>query len=514
MKKIICIVILLLSMDFSTYAQDAYPQVEVKVSSDKVKVGGRLYYSHVVLEKQTLYSISRAYGVEVIEIIEANPKLHLSTSPIRTGDVLFIPIVNRPVIEIADDAEENVAPIDTDNSLAPSESLLESVTDSLTAEKIDFAGKKVNLSLLLPFDVDTTANKNYLNFYFGALLAVKELADKGMQIEVNAVDISGEDALALNRRTLKESDLIVGPVSGYDITRTLSVTPKDKYIISPLDPRTESLTENSRVILAGTPARVQIEDMISWIQEDMVEEPDTLASLSHTDSLTTISHHHDSAHLTPLVDSLIVVSETGYKRTSTQDMMEEMLSVIPDRRKIAVDYSLSGGLEMNEWFGIHTHLKDTLTRVVIASEHDIFVKDAIRNVSLQKNMQKNVVLYGPAKTKSAELEEMCDAFLHNSVTYHIDYYSSDVIRFIKDYRALYGGEPDSYSFHGYDTVKYFISAYAKYGEKWPEHLEEFTMNGLQTYFHFKKPSGYKGAVNEGIRRVVYSPGYKIEVFDK
>ena len=495
MKRIIRIVIPLLCISLSSHAQNTYPQVEVQVSADKVKMGGKLYYSHVVLEKQTLYSISRAYGAEVIEIIEANPKLHLATSPLRAGDVLLIPVVNRPVAEAAENTEHDFVPDSaTDTPLCPSDTLSKNAADSLTTGGIDFNGKKVSLSLLLPFEVDTTANKNYLNFYFGTLLAVKELADKGMQIELNAVDISGEDALALNRRTLKESDLIVGPVSSYDITRTLSLIPEDKYIISPLDPRTESLTENSRVILAGTPARVQIEDMVSWIMEDMVEEPDTLAPAP--------------------VDSLIVVSETGYKRTSTQDMMETQLSIIPDRRKVPVDYSLSGGLEMNEWFGIHTHLKDTLTRVVIASEHDIFIKDAIRNVSLQKNMQKNVVLYGPAKTKSAELEEMCDAFLHNSVTYHIDYYSSDVIRFIKDYRALYGGEPDSYSFHGYDTVKYFISAYAQYGEDWSEHLEEFTMSGLQTYFRFKTPSGYKGAVNEGIRRVVYSPGYKTEVFDK
>ncbi len=486
--------------------QEPYQKVEVKVSTDKVKVGGKLYYSHVVAEKQTLYSISKVYGIAVIDIIEANPKLHLSSSPLRAGDLLLIP-VDKANIQSAGQAElpapevtaaEDTSKIDeTPVSEAlvlfgrpfgkphrPQTALLDNPL--MDAGNVDFTDKHVSVTLLLPFDADTTANKNYLNFYFGALLSVKELAEKGAIIEVNAIDVSQENALQQNKRVIGESDIIIGPISSYDIARTLSVIPDNKYIISPLDPRTESLTKTDHVILAATPAKIQIEDMASWIAEDMQTG----------------------------TDSLIVVTETAYKQSSTQTLMESSLEGIYPDRKIEVNYSLSSGLEMNEWFDVHTHLKDSVTRVVAASEHDIFIKDVIRNVYLQKNMKKNVVMYGPAKTKSVEMEEMCDAFLHNSVTYHIDYSSAAVIRFIKDYRALYGGEPDSYAFHGYDTVKYFISAYAEYGEKWSEHLEKITMSGLQTYFHFRKPDGSEGAFNTGIRRVVYSPGYKVEVSDR
>ena len=36
-----------------TYAQ-AYEPVPVTISKDKVKIGGKMYYSHIVQERQTL----------------------------------------------------------------------------------------------------------------------------------------------------------------------------------------------------------------------------------------------------------------------------------------------------------------------------------------------------------------------------------------------------------------------------------------------------------------------------
>ena len=56
------------------YAQDYVP-TPVTISKEKVRVDGKLYYSHIVLERQTLYSICKAYGVNVEDIYSANPSL-------------------------------------------------------------------------------------------------------------------------------------------------------------------------------------------------------------------------------------------------------------------------------------------------------------------------------------------------------------------------------------------------------------------------------------------------------
>ena len=58
-----------------SYGQ-GYVPTPVTVSKEKVKINGKTFYSHVVLEKQTLYSISKAYQVSVDDIYAANPTLH------------------------------------------------------------------------------------------------------------------------------------------------------------------------------------------------------------------------------------------------------------------------------------------------------------------------------------------------------------------------------------------------------------------------------------------------------
>ena len=56
-----------------------YSQPHVVVSTDKVRNNGKIYYSHVVQGRQTLYSISKAYNVTLQEIYDANPALNLET---------------------------------------------------------------------------------------------------------------------------------------------------------------------------------------------------------------------------------------------------------------------------------------------------------------------------------------------------------------------------------------------------------------------------------------------------
>ena len=75
----------------TSHAQ-AYDPVPVTISKDKVKIGGKMYYSHIVLERQTLYSISRAYGVSIREITEMNPAIKEDGSGLTKNSIILIPV--------------------------------------------------------------------------------------------------------------------------------------------------------------------------------------------------------------------------------------------------------------------------------------------------------------------------------------------------------------------------------------------------------------------------------------
>ena len=86
------------------YSQD-YVATPVSVSAEKVKLGGKLFYSHIVLEKQTIFSISKAYNTTVDEIYDANPGL--KESGLKKNAIILIPIPTaEPVVRQTSDTTQ------------------------------------------------------------------------------------------------------------------------------------------------------------------------------------------------------------------------------------------------------------------------------------------------------------------------------------------------------------------------------------------------------------------------
>ncbi|MBQ2222899.1 MAG: LysM peptidoglycan-binding domain-containing protein, partial [Bacteroidales bacterium] len=67
MKKLIFVLMLGILGAGAAHAQEYVP-TPVTVSNEKVRMNGKTYLSHVVLERQTLFSIAKAYGVSVTDI--------------------------------------------------------------------------------------------------------------------------------------------------------------------------------------------------------------------------------------------------------------------------------------------------------------------------------------------------------------------------------------------------------------------------------------------------------------
>lgn len=499
------------SGNYGVYAVPS-PQVEVKVSTDRTKVGGKFYYLHAVQEGQTLYSIGRAYGVSSLDIIDCNPKLGLDKRLIRPGDVLLIPW--KPVEELLVAKADTAASFSVDSvvtevvsvSVAEDSVLVDSAVqmsqkadsghgiqlDSLpvvlsrddstiSQGRLDFHKlDRVKVALLLPFDADTTANPRYLNFYFGALLAVRDLGAQGINVDLTVLDTKSPTDMNHCDNTLRESDVVIGPVGVSDISECMEHLPDGKYMVSPIDPRTEVLAQSRPVILAPTPASCQIDDAIEWMRSE-----------------------------TGPTDSLIIVREDGRRLSDNVAYMLDALSRDSlSNRSTEIVYALSDGVSIGELFAAHTHT-DMVARVVAASEHDVFTGDVVRNVALQNHLKNKAVIYGSAKTESADIEEMCGASLRQSVTYYIDYDSPEVISFVNDWRALVGSEPDNFAFHGYDTMRYFVLACSIYGRDWADCLGDFRMRGLQISFAFRKVSDDGGYVNTAVRRIMYSSPYTV-----
>ncbi len=117
-----------------TTAQE-YQAPPVTISKEKVRSGGKVYYAHVVLERQTLYSISKAYGVSVEEIYEANPYLGLEKDGLKKDQVILIPYKEEIAQQIV--AQANAAKDQAEQDAAAREKTAQekAVQDAAAKEK-------------------------------------------------------------------------------------------------------------------------------------------------------------------------------------------------------------------------------------------------------------------------------------------------------------------------------------------------------------------------------------------
>lgn len=525
----------------AAYAQE-YDNTPVTISSEKVKVDGKVCYSHIVLERQTLFSISKAYNVSIEDIYKYNPSV--KEEGLKKNSILIIPCedlaAETPVKAKEEEEIKKDAPIErihvvkwfedldviaekygvsveaimkanglTGRKLskrqklvipsadyvpeddaeqaedavakAESEESAEEEQDDSIDMKWLFPDKEVSVSLVIPLKATgTSSSQNNMDFYSGVLLAVNDLAGTGVKTNLKVYD-NGNGSIPASKEDIESSDIVIGPISSGDIQRLIELAPNAPAIISPLDPRAESLVAaNENIIQAPVPHKLQYEDLASWIKEDY--RP---------------------------TDKVIVITEKGARQSDAVTMMTAAI----DSTGVTFSpfsYSILEGRNVTD--PISRLMTSTGTnRVLIASESEAFVNDVVRNLNLLIHRKYDVVLYAPSKIRSfetIEVENFHNTKLHVSLGYYIDYSDKKVMDFIMKYRALFNAEPTQFAFQGYDIANYFISLSSRYGGKWMNKIDENDMSMLQSTFKCSKTED-GGYVNSGVRRIVYGDGWSV-----
>lgn len=495
MKRLAFILLLFLTLPM---AGQKYEVPEITISKDKVRVDGKSYYAHVVTAKQTLYSISRVYGVSLQDIYDANRNLDLERSGLKSGQVLLIPVAaakpdqgtaqlqgtaQQANTQPAASPETPVAPpaeSGQDRSLFPGlREMLRSLTEGQDSTAVAAADipETINVAVLLPFGDAANPDTKSVDFYSGILLAARDLGNKGVKLNVDAHDIS---AGGVSTGVLSSADVVLGPIAAKDVLAAARMAPRGKYIISPLDPKTSGMSDSLRVVQAPTPAAAQAEDAVRWAVSDLMPG-----------------------------DSLVLIREKGKGASELGAAMIRTLKASGVRYS-TIAYDLLDGLQIQPLF-VNKSSQKAVTRYLIASEEESFVNDAVRNINLMAYKKQAVALYGPSKLRSfgtIETENLHNVDSHISATYQTDYTRPEVQAFVMAYRALFGAEPNQFAFHGYDCLTYFATMCSRYGRGWAARLHEEGGHGLQTDFSFEGVSG-KGLVNGAVRRMVYTPDFEI-----
>ena len=513
-----------------TYAQ-AYEPVPVTISKDKVKIGGKMYYSHIVQERQTLYSISRAYGVTIKEITDMNPTISADGTGLTKNSIILIPVKEAEtpletsqenivqtgeyrthtvkwyenlddiaaqygvtVKEIMDanglssksvkSRQELKIPVKkTVASLQPSEDTPVTASADTVAVAVDTLGtltfspepadtvqvppyvgtNKVNLTLLLALNSKNGFSGINMDFYSGALMALKQLESEGIGTTLNVFDVTGGAVPGAD--TLARADLIIGPSAPADIENVLKVTGDSITIISPLDPKSAKFAdEQLSVFHAAANNDYQFQDLAEWIHKNQGTGTKV-------------------AVVTP--------------RTASGSVADKIRGLL-DRE--GVKYTVvSDGSSMYS-----TLRKGRYSDIVLASENEYVVTDML---TILETMSKEYSFNTYAPNKARNFKELdTDIFypvnMHMSTAYFTDEADSKVSDFFSRYWDVFQFEPNQFALQGYDVTYYFVKLYSVYGAKWKDYAQEMDMSLLHS--DIKMRLNENGAlVNKAVRRVVY-----------
>lgn len=429
------------------------------------------YIRHKVRWMETLYSIARKYKVDAKEIAILN---NLKTGDISRGQILLIP---DPEAAEKQNITENIQETITEVDLPQPEEKPDRSCDNV----IPAGSYTPVVSVILPFS-DTIAGKEFIEFYQGALLAAEEMKERGMPLVLQVFDWLRQPLdILLSGENLGKSDLIIGPVYANDIGSTISYfRNSDMKIVSPLD-------GNAEIWVSSYPGLFQVQPTLKAQQESLLKYLDP-----HRASIWIISEEGEQ-HVAPELRSILDNNLISYRHFS--------YDVLQGREVTEV---------LREFLGVNEK-----NQIIIASQNEAFVSDAVRNLHLLHVYDTiPVELFGLSRWRNFETLDL--NALHRlkvvlPLSVYADYSASEVQDFVRNFRAIYDGEPSQYAFQGYDVMLYFLNGMFLYGPEFEYCLENLQVPLLQNNFSFFRESPRSGFSNMGIRVIRYLPDFTVEL---
>lgn len=293
MKRFIAVVLLVLALGVDGWAQ-MKGGVAVKVTRKTQMVNGKRYFIHIVEQGQTVYAISRAYGLKEVEAI-TKKDIHF----LQVGDTVWLPCRGQRM------PDGSTAPQATDKvQEAPSQSQTpgkgaehhaggmpqgaagsgaqrSSQTSQSSVAEDEALGpraevrQRVNpqsivVSLMMPlylsqmdnistskFDVEqrgkiTYKSLEFIQFYEGLLLGLDKLEQMGYNVILNVVDVEGtsDEAVeqAFRSHKVAESDLLIAMLTRQPFEKVSELAREARlFVVNPVSDREEIVKGNPYV---------------------------------------------------------------------------------------------------------------------------------------------------------------------------------------------------------------------------------------------------------------------------
>jgi LysM repeat protein len=450
-------------------------------SVERISIGGQLkipqesgsYFYHTIQPRETLYSVSRQYYMKGEDITSVNPGLTAETFTI--GKVIRIP-TNRVTTPMEGNEVYNQT---LTNAL---------LNPAVRGENI----QTINVALLLPFGLQegtnakNAANNKMVEYYEGFLLALEELKQKGISVNLQVHDIgSGITNLPeiLKIPTMQEVNLIIGGFSDSQI-KLIANFAQEKNIpyVSPFV-RSDEFLNNHQVYQINTPP-----------------------SYLYARASAAFCNKYKNANII-----FYIPNQTGNRMDFIQTLQQDLRA-----KGILYNVITTGTLSTE----IQKAINDNNDNIFIPNDDGKEI--LLRLITHLKPIaearpQLSLALFGYPTWQVYSAAEYSDDFFRLNASFYSFFYANPtdlrVRGFYNNYyrwfsRELIGDFP-KYGILGYDVGMYFIQLLQKYGTAYVANINSLNYRGIQTDFHFEKVNNWGGFINTNIYLVEFNPDFTI-----
>nr|WP_302828798.1 LysM peptidoglycan-binding domain-containing protein [uncultured Bacteroides sp.] len=431
---------------------------------------------HKVKRKETVFSISREYGISEAELIAANPELK-GENKIKKGSFLCIPY---PSAQTQQSAQPQTVPSDSD--------LFNE--NKKVSERIS----TIKAALILPFLPDGATRSEaakMVEYYEGFLMAVDSLKRTGTSIDLYTYS-SGAETASLNsilgKSEMKDMDIIFGPLHQQHIKPLAEFANKNGIrLVIPFTSKDNTVFRNPAVYQINTPQSY----LYSEVYEHFVRQ-------------------------FPNANVIFLEASQGTKDKADfiKGLKEELRNRAIPMKTLKEDANV-----------------ESLKAVLMDGRENIFIPTSGSNITLIKALPQLTMLVREKTDSRIHLfgypewqtytKDHLEAFFELDTYFYSSFYTNNLlpaaINFTKNYRRWYGKDMDErypkFGMLGFDTGYFFLKGLSKYGSALEKNLQRMDLVPIQTGFKFQRVNNWGGFINRKVFFVHFTKNFELVKLD-
>ncbi len=421
---------------------------------------------HKVKRKETIFSVSREYGISEQELIEANPELK---EGMKKGQLLCIPYP-KAMVNISKKEEENINPPSNKELFEENKEIQKKIST-------------VKVALILPFHED----KRMIEYYEGFLMAIDSLKRIGTSIDVYAYD-SGKGASLnsiLSKKELKEMNVIFGPMHQEHIKPLSEFAQKNNIrLVIPFSQKGKEVFNNPSIYQVNTPQ--------SYLYSKVYDH---------------FSRQFPNAHVIFIEPTIPDKDKEKFIIGFKQDLKNKGIS----------SHTVGENVTKDELKAILQNDKANI--FIPASGNNILLIKILPQLTLltRENADKNIHLFGYPEWQTYTRDHL-ESFFELDTYFYSSFYTNTLfpaaVRFTESYHKWYSKDLTSkypnYAMLGFDTGFFFLKGLSMYGSALENNLNKMKLTAIQTGFMFERVNNWGGFINKKVFFIHFNRNFELE----